>query len=356
MSNLIKDLRMQLSPEEIKKIMASFGVSPVEENETEIIFPTACHNLAGGSPKLYYYLDEKIFKCYTNCNSMFDIFDLLIKMKKLRGDTDFNLPNAIDYAGLSQNESKPKNKEMIEEIQYLKKLNSGSKLAKILEDQVKILDLNILKNYPYNEFGVRSWLEEGISREAMEKFRIGYDSYKNAITIPNFDNNGNLIGIRARFLNKNSIAKYMPLKHGGDILSHPTGKFLYGFFENKETIKKKGIAILFEGEKSVLKMESMYPGNNVALATTGKKITLHHLNSLLSLNVREVILAYDKDYTNRQEMREKFKEYQEIIDILSPYFDTSIIIDEENLLEHKDSPIDKTREIFEKLMIERFKR
>jgi hypothetical protein len=53
-SNPIKELRMKLTPNEIKKILGSFGITPFDENETEIIFPTVCHNLTGGSPKLYY--------------------------------------------------------------------------------------------------------------------------------------------------------------------------------------------------------------------------------------------------------------------------------------------------------------
>ena len=46
-----KELRDQLTDEMLKDILAQFNVEPCWENETEIVFPTCCHNLEGGSPK-----------------------------------------------------------------------------------------------------------------------------------------------------------------------------------------------------------------------------------------------------------------------------------------------------------------
>ena len=81
-----KELREQLSDEMIKDILGQFNVEPVEENEEAIIFPTCCHNLVGGSPKLFYYKNTKLFHCYTECAASFDIFTLLQKMYRLRGE------------------------------------------------------------------------------------------------------------------------------------------------------------------------------------------------------------------------------------------------------------------------------
>ena len=50
-----QDLREQLSDETIKDILGEFNVEPVSENSDEIVFTTSCHNLSGGSTKLYYY-------------------------------------------------------------------------------------------------------------------------------------------------------------------------------------------------------------------------------------------------------------------------------------------------------------
>lgn len=350
----LKDLRMQMTEENIKDILAKFGVFVHTDTENALIFPTVCHNESGGSPKLYYYKEDKIFKCYTGCNAMFDIFDLIMRIQKTRGE-EIHLKRAIELAGV-ENTEQLVDKDILKDLEYLQEL---SKIANsIIEEEknVRYLDEKILDNFQYDMVGNKSWLDEGITKEAMERFSIGYYPYLNAITIPNFDHDGKLIGIRGRFLNQDSIAKYMPIKYKNEILSHPTGKFLYGYYENKNIIKRKGIAILFEGEKSVLKMESLYPGNNIALSTSGKRVTLDHLNALLKLNIREVILAYDKDYTNREERQKTLAEYEKIVSILSAYFDVSIIIDTESLLGYKDSPIDKTKDIFEELLRYRLKR
>jgi DNA primase len=348
----IKDLRMQLSEEDIKNILAKYGVFTHTETDNALIFPTACHNHEGGSPKLYYYKEDKIFRCYTECGSMFDIFDLLTKITKLRGE-EISLTDAIRYTGVEQNEDVDPG--ILADLEYLKRLSAISR-AKEGSSEIRILDNKIINSFRYNEIGLKPWLEEGISENALHRFNIKYDSTVNAIIIPNLDHNGNLIGVRGRFLNKDAPAKYMPIRYNSEILSHPTGKFLYGYYENKHLIREKGIAILFEGEKSVLKMETLYPQANIALATAGKKITLDQLNSLLKLNLNEVMLAYDKDYTTPEERKSKIEEYEKIASILRPYFQVSILIDFDNSLDYKDSPIDKGKEVFEDLIRNRLKR
>jgi hypothetical protein len=346
----IKDLRMKITPGEIKGFLAGYGVMPVEENDKEIVFPTCCHNHTGGSPKLYYYKSEHIFKCYTQCRDMFDIFTLLQKMNTLRG-INITIGQAIKLTGVDSTEQI--SSEIYKDLEYLKKLSQQE-----IEDTktVKILDKSILERYRFHPDGCALWLEEGISEGAMRKFGIGYDFIHNAITIPNYDDAGNLIGIRGRFLNPDAPAKYMPMKFGNDILSHPTGKFLWGYHQNGDTIRRKKIAVIFEGEKSVMKMEGFYPGNNISLATLGKKITLDQLDLLLSLEPEEVMLAYDKDYTTKEEMKVKIEEYEKIVSILKPYFKVSLLMDVENNLGYKDSPADKGKAVFEELVRYRLKR
>jgi DNA primase len=344
---------MKLTEDEVKNILARYGAFVHTETDAALIFPTVCHNHEGGSPKLYYYKEDKIFKCYTGCNEMFDIFDLVGKIHKLRGE-EINLNQAIDYTGVERDVAQV-DPMVLEDLEYLKRLTSANHKVEN-STEVRHLDRKILNNFLYNEVGVSPWLDEGISEDAMHRFNIKYDSTRNAIIIPNLDHSGNLIGIRGRFFGENAPAKYMPIKYNGEILSHPTGKFLYGYFENKHKIREKGMAIIFEGEKSVLKMETLYKQSNIGLATAGKKVTLDQLNALLKLNLNEVVLAYDKDYKTPEERKEKFAEYEKIVKILKPYFSVSIIIDFDNKLEYKDSPIDQGKEVFEDLLRNRVKR
>ena len=351
----IKDLRMKLTTQDIRNTMARLGVQVHEETDKALIFPTVCHNETGGSPKLYYYKDEKIFKCYTQCNSMFDVFDLIQRVKRVRGQ-HCSLPEAIAITGVEDNNDI--DPEVLEDLQYLRKLSNSQNQLVPAEDEnhLEILDKKILNSFKFNEDGIKPWIDEGIGITALKRFNIKYDSYLNAIVIPNFDHDGNLIGIRGRFLGDNVKAKYMPLMFNKKILSHPTGKFLYGYYENKQKIASKRIAVIFEGEKSVLKMETFYPDSNIALSTSGKKITFDHLSALLKLNVREVVLAYDKDFQTPKEREEKIKEYDKILGMLKPYFEVSMLIDYENKLEYKDSPIDQGKDVFDYLMRNREKR
>ena len=350
----IKDLRMKLTPEDIRNTLTRLGIEPHEENDNEIIYPTVCHNETGGSPKLYYWKNEKIFKCFTQCPEMFDIFELLKKIKKLRGQ-DITLPQAIAMTGVEDNSNV--DQEILDDLAYLRKLSKANELVDHDDDvKLEILNKNILNAFDYNKEKIQGWIDEGIGEDALERFNIKYDPNLDAIIIPNLDHEGNLIGIRGRFLAANAKAKYMPIRFNGKILSHPTGKFLYGFYENKNVIAQKRIAVIFEGEKSVLKMETMYPGNNVALSTSGKKITLDQLNALLKMNINEVVLAYDKEYQSPDERKAKIVEYDKIISVLKPYFEVSMLIDFSNHIPYKESPIDAGKDVFEDLMRNRMKR
>ncbi len=346
----IKDLRMKLSPDDIKGLLAEYGVFAVDENSQYIVFPTACHNLEEGSHKLYYYKTEKMFRCYTQCNAMFDIFTMLQKVNDLRGHS-IGVGQAIKLSGVDS-DVKISN-EIYKDLEYLR----GLAQQPLENDRiVNILDKEILERYKFNSAGCFLWLEEGISEGVLRKFGIGYDFKHNAITIPNYDGDGNLVGIRGRFLSPEAPAKYMPIKFGNDILSHPTGKFLWGYHLNKDTIRRKKIAVIFEGEKSVMKMEDFYPNSNISVATLGKKISLDQLELLLPLELDEVMLAYDKDYKTAAEMKEKIIEYDKIVSILKPYFKVSLILDTENKLNYKDSPADKGKAVFEELVRFRLKR
>lgn len=115
--------------------------------------------------------------------------------------------------------------------------------------------------------------------------------------------------------------------------------------------RKKKIAIIFEGEKSILRYASIYGAdNNISLATLGQNITKDHIQYLLKMGVRHIILAYDTDYEDYDQLAEVEKKYIEKGKILAPYFNVSIIIDYDFLLPYKSSPIDGGKEIFEKLL------
>ena len=71
------------------------------------------------------------------------------------------------------------------------------------------------------------------------------------------------------------------------------------------------------------------------------------------MKVHNVILAYDTDYEDYEQLAEVRKKYREKAKLLAPYFNVSIIIDNDFILPYKSSPTDGGKEIFEKLLAER---
>lgn len=60
-----------------------------------------------------------------------------------------------------------------------------------------------------------SWIDDGISKQAMVKFNIGWYARNEQITLPVFDVNGDLVGIHARNTRRQLVdkgLKYQPLK------------------------------------------------------------------------------------------------------------------------------------------------
>lgn len=351
-----KELREQLTDEMIKNILGQFNVEPYDETSEVIIFPTCCHNLEGGSPKLYYYKNSKLFHCFTECADTFDIFTLLQKMYKLR-DQEITLQQAVSLCDLDASHIVVEDRKYntSEDIKYMQTLNNMY-IPDIDNLNFKVYDKSILRKFSFDFAGLMPWIEEGISIETLQKFNIKYNKAHDAILIPNFDMKGNLIGIRERFFKPEDIlkGKYRPAYLDNQLFNHPTGRTFYGIWENQKNIRRKHMCIIFEGEKSVLHYGTIYGDDqNIALATLGQNITREHIQYLLKLGVANVILAYDTDYEDYQQLQEVREKYIAKARLLSPYFNVSILIDYDFVLPYKSSPIDGGKETFEKLLAER---
>lgn len=328
-------LREQLTDEVLKSLLEQFNVEAVDETEDYIIFPTCCHNLEGGSPKLFYYKRNKMFHCYTECNETFDIFELLRKMYRLRG-REITIYEAINICGLDTQGAfstrvDQSQIDLLNDIRDMQKMNDTHIVTE--EDlKFKTYDKEVLRNFNFDYIGLMPWIEEGIGIEALQKFNIKYDKIHNAILIPNFDIYGNLIGIRARFFNPQDVAqgKYRPMYWHNQLYSHPTGRTFYGIYENHNNITDNHMAIIFEGEKSVLKYGTIYGcDNNISLATLGQNVTRDHIEFLRMMDVHTVILAYDSDYEcgDYKRLKEVEDKYKKKAAILSPYFNTYYLMD-----------------------------
>ena len=91
------EIRNSLTIENIFEFLQEWGGDP-EYTDFGIVSATICHNMPGeGSKKLYYYENTGLFKCYTGCDSTFDIFELLIKIIDIQKNQSYDLNDAVRY-------------------------------------------------------------------------------------------------------------------------------------------------------------------------------------------------------------------------------------------------------------------
>ena len=353
------DIMSSITIYDVKTFLESLGVDDIVLNEEKqyLICPTICHNPLheAANMKLYWYQNNKIFRCYTECNEAMSIFQLYKKFIYINEDRQIDDEEAKEYV-----------QKCLKHIN-INTIQRKTHSFEFDKDKYQFsTHIPILNSYSLNSLSCFSkyyhplWLKDGITKEAMDLFHICFSISQNKIVIPHFDINGRLIGIRARLVDNNEIetlkGKYMPIQIGDVIYSHPLQFNLYGIFEHKEGIQKRHSAIIFEGEKSVLLMQGYYGKYSNAVACCGSNINKYHISLLTDfLGVNEITIAFDKEYIDWRD--ERAKNYKNKLENMCKKYKNkasfSYIWDYDNLLEEKDSPIDKGQEIFEKLMKER---
>ena len=203
-----KEIINNLKPEAIISLMEKLGADRYSDRGEYIIFPTICHNINAeeASMKLYYYKNSHLFVCYTEEGSM-SIFKFLKEYYETR-NIPYNWYDDIYKVVLDCSSFKPT--EGFETVKYnsLSEKYRTRKQEQVLEIYPKGLIDTFIKKYPVE------WLEDGISKEAMDKYNIRFSISQNKIIIPHYNVYGELIGIRGRALDPEeveTIGKYMPV-------------------------------------------------------------------------------------------------------------------------------------------------
>ena len=338
----------QLDDEKVKELLDKLDI-PYQDKGNALILPTVCHNDSAdeASWKLYYYKNTHVFYCYTEDGAM-SIFTFLKNYYETRSivyDWFQDILNVIlDCSNMRQLDDAPKGYKSIADNYSQKKVRQ--ELPCYSEDILKVF----IKYYPIE------WLNDGISKAAMDKFNIRFAPVQNKIVIPHYDASGRLIGIRGRALNEweiENIGKYMPIQIENKWYSHPLSLNLYGLNVTKENIKRTGIAYLFEAEKSVLQMDS-FSMPNCAAAVCGSKLNKYALDILIrECRPQEVVICFDNE--ELPDSTEYFEKLYSICEKYQTYSNFSFIYDKEHLLKLKDSPTDNGEEVFRKLLQKRVK-
>ncbi len=354
----LHSLNERITVEDVKVIMEMLDADFSQETDAEIKYRTICHG--GTKHKLYFYKETMTFYCYSECGRIGSIVNLVNIVKEFDniytsaewicnklgistfkegsfGDTSIDTPRIDDW----------------NYINFLKrKQNKQTKSNgfEILDDKI----LNMFQNFHSTE-----WLQEGITHEVMKAFEIGYSTWQERITIPHRDKDCNLIGIRGRANSDYSMnfGKYVPMItgniNGKQYYAHDLGKNLYGLHLNKSCIERKRKLMLVESEKAVMQCASFFGvENNFSLAICGSNLTKTQIELILQLKPLEVIVGLDKQFMELDDdecNQWQKKILEKFVKPLSPYTKVSVIWDDDNLLEYKNSPTDKGKETFLKL-------
>lgn len=353
-----------LSIENIFDLLSEWGGNP-EYTDFGILSHTICHNRPGeGSKKLYYYSNTALFRCYTSCDSTFDIFELAIKVADIQNGKLLDLNDAVRYVAfkigycgkeeLAEEEDSLLDWKLLSNYERIEEINPNTSSCIILKEY----DKEILNKFNYN-IKITPWIKEGITQEVLEKNNIGYFPGGDQITIPHFDKNSRFVGLRGRTVCQEEgekFGKYRPIKIFKDIYNHPLGMNLYNLNNSQYNIAKMNKAIIFEGEKSVLKYQSYFgTDNDISVACCGSSVTNFQIQQLIDCGAQEIIIAFDRQF---QEIGDEdfMKLKKNLIKIHSKYKNfvrISFIFDKKKITDYKSAPIDHGRDTFLKLFKER---
>lgn len=347
--NFNKDeIKNNLSIEQIESLIAELGGEPRRQGDI-LICKTICHG--GESHKLYYYNNTKLFRCYTECNDTFDIFELLIKINNKESWTLYNaVIYIINYFSLNFDSIitiDNNNQEDWKILSAWEKNNNFEKESPIIN--MKVYQDSFLKFFPRPH--ILPWEKEGITKDICDNHNICYNPASGGILIPHYNINNELIGIRERTLIKENevFGKYRPAIINGYMYNHPLGFNLYNINQSANNIRTFKKVFVFEGEKSCLLYSSLFGlDNDISVACCGSNFINYQFNLLASLMIEEIIISFDRQYQEigDEEWKRWTKKLTEIHYKYNKYIKISFLFDKENLLEYKDSPIDKGKDTF----------
>ena len=358
------EIREAIHLEDIFMLLNEWGGEP-EYTAFGIISTTICHNPPfEGSHKLYYYTNSGLFHCYTGCeNPSFDIFELTIKVMEIQKKIVWGLNEAVRFLamrfGISGTEVAEEGATALEDWSYLENYDRIQSIDPSINRIVlQDYDKDILNKFNYS-LKLTPWLKEGMTQEVLEHAQIGYFPGGDQITIPHYDKDNRLVGVRGRTLclsEAERYGKYRPIFANGIIYKHPLGLNLYNLNNSKKNISLIKKAIIVESEKSCLLYQSYFGiDNDITVACCGSNISAQQIQMLLDLGVEEIIIAFDRQFQKigDDEFNRLKKKLLKLYVQYKNYTNITFIFDKNMILQYKSSPLDEGKDKFLQLFKER---
>ncbi len=256
------------------------------------------------------------------------------KIKQCLAKSKYWICNKLNYLEYIDEFYKATSDEDPEKPQYnawLKKFNKSQIKLQFNEVRPK----EILEWYgvvPYYQ-----WYKEGLNISTQKYFQVGIDVNSERITFPIHNKDGELIGVKGRYCGKNKEIedkyKYLYLV--------PCNKSIEFFNLHRALpyIKKMKEVIVVEGGKTTMYLKQWGYPNAISIEGDSLSDVQVHLLKELGLDIK-YIFAFDKDKDTKFVKNEVSKLKGRL---------KFGIFDIDDLLEDKDSPTDKGKEVWETL-------
>ena len=326
--------------ERIEKVLESIGVHDIWRTGSEIrgASPDGDNNTA-----IAVNIDTLYCKHYSTEVFRGDIFQLVQRFRNEEFGESFRFVRSL--FGLS---GKFVKEEKIDPLSMFKSIRKKSKTITSLDE----IEVPKFGNEVLSEFVMLPHLNffyEGITTQTQEIFKIGYDPKDDRIVIPhfNYDDINAIVGITGRTLrSKEEMKAFRVPKYFNYIKGYKKMYNLYGFSHSLPYIKKNGIIVIFEAEKSTMKQWSMTRNEGFSVSVGGHEISQIQANIILKHTPAdvEVVIAFDKDVMTMTDDKGNLIGEEFIINQcnkFSRFRKTSYIWDSHDLLGEKDSPVDK---------------
>lgn len=253
------------------------------------------------------------------------------EMRSSLHDSKMWIVSLLKYQELLYSDEEIQNKNNLND--WLREIKKKRKKSRNTIDTKpnKVIDEDILKSYLFIPY--KKWVDEGININTQKEWEVGYDWSTHRVITPIRNINGELLGIKGRAMDDNEF-KYLYLYNLNKSIE------LFGLHKTLPFILKEKQIILFEGYKSIFK-SWQYGIKNVS-SFEGDDISLEQVNLIKSFGLDiDIVLCYDKD-KKEKDIKEQCKKF-----IGRKVYYT---LDRWNLLDDKDSPVDKGKKVFKYLL------
>lgn len=347
MSDLQKIKNRIFEEEKIEHVLELLGCGSINEEQGGNLFTSS---LPDGSNKRSVQIrnNKSLNSAIRSRNVDGDIYDIVSYIKfeaESESELRENLPRSKQWLcdKLGYMEYVDDFYKEVYGIEDTSKVNYNSWLSKVKsrknslgESHNEVIDESQLQRYGL--IPNHGWLFEGISYETQIEYGVGIDVQSERITFPVHNKNGELIGVKGRYIGKDKIIedsyKYLYLL--------PCNKSIemFNYHRAIEHIRETKEVFIVEGAKTVMLLHTWGMCN--VLSIEGDSLSNYQVKILRELGLDiKFIFALDKDkdveYVKRESDKLQGRQRYAVIDV-------------ENLLNKKDSPTDKGKPVWRRLL------